>query len=1108
MSHVDAQGLFAEIVNKLGATTTCCWWKLLGEDHNSLSRLFDVTGEEMRLMLRKCNVLYGAADSFRTTEFEKLMTACGGDYTTYRPSGKPVYFLKIGDKEDGPHAIEKPKDCHSLGGVLESMPILGEHLPGIHTKVSRRLVSKLMEGASPVNVALSPTDHTNNANNNGTMTRYINDLVDCVKKEVMYASRQGSSYTFTQRAERMVRKAAAIAVKRSVRDMVDAWVDRMSDEKEAEECVSTPAASNQMAAVFPLASQLKTRLFPSDTPLPASQETPSQEEAPLITPFVDLRDTDVEEEDERDIDLVLTHLKEETMLQNLLHKRMSSQRNRVITLEHKNGRKLRAILPPDTQSSKSFVEEAKKSRWITEMLHSDMHRRGMLLYLAQTIPDVYVRVANQKKITMQSAALNTPQTLALGRLTGINNTQMAKLRSFLRTVGQAELKFSKKEIARIDGDVGLNDTLPDPIFNTYTLEWATTSGKGAEKKPPENCSYWNTADLLMEVAAEIDLLMSAICLQQPGLVTPSLLDHLAPGFETSPGVTVLFGGDHGAGSCPCSLKINFSSPQERKERGDLSYRCPTIQIASIDCTKDSFELLSNTVMPRLREQLHSLRNSCALVAYSAQHPSKLNKAFLIPKTFCRQSIRIQHNLLKYRVGGEERTIDLNACFAMENNHSFASFRIRIVVSNFNDLCVGDLAFLAMVIGMNNSAGAHCIHCMKKATEFDCEELLAQDIRTKGSLTTCLNEYNTRKLATKSVRNHKGVNTIGMLDIDPQRIIVPTLHCPMGLVDKVLESFKSWSIYEAESLPDEANQIREVYKNAQVTFVQAIAAEDAARLADIAHNTDATAASYRVAKQESKEARTEQKKAKDNYDEMVKRHNSRIYSLSQSYDIAFRSHNIKKEHYHGGKYNGVNCMRIMEKAKELFNVFAALIKANKIDSMTEAVIEVKCGQFTSMLGLLDAIWSNVRGIDAGLLPTEAQIDYLRKATSKAKALWKEMSIGTLQPKWHLTFDGHLLAQVIRYGGLADKADDTIEFQHQMLMKLRDRFRSVTSYQRREMCIRKELRRIKSPEIQGHIDSYERARKRVNAANKRTQEAAERQQEERVAKRVKREHFVNG
>ena len=161
----------------------------------------------------------------------------------------------------------------------------------------------------------------------------------------------------------------------------------------------------------------------------------------------------------------------------------------------------------------------------------------------------------------------------------------------------------------------------------------------------------------------------------------------------------------------------------------------------------------------------------------------------------------------------------------------------------------------------------------------------------------------------------------------------------------------------------------------------------------------------------------------------------------------------------------------------------------------------------MLGILDVIWSNVRGIDAGLLPTEVQLEYLSKALVEGKQLWLSMRIGTLQPKWHMTFDRHLLEQARKHGGLADKADDTIELQHQMLMKLRDRYRGMTSYQRRETCIRRELRRRKSPEIQAQIEKYE-AFIKEKTTNKRAIAVTERQQDQREAKRVKREAFVNG
>jgi hypothetical protein len=47
---------------------------------------------------------------------------------------------------------------------------------------------------------------------------------------------------------------------------------------------------------------------------------------------------------------------------------------------------------------------------------------------------------------------------------------------------------------------------------------------------------------------------------------------------------------------------------------------------------------------------------------------------------------------------------------------------------------------------------------------------------------------------------------------------------------------------------------------------------------------------------------------------------------------------------------------------------------------------------------------------------------------------DLGLSTLQPKWHLLFDGHLLMQAVKFGGLSDKTDEYIEKGHQYLMMM--------------------------------------------------------------------------
>lgn len=255
-----------------------------------------------------------------------------------------------------------------------------------------------------------------------------------------------------------------------------------------------------------------------------------------------------------------------------------------------------------------------------------------------------------------------------------------------------------------------------------------------------------------------------------------------------------------------------------------------------------------------------------------------------------------------------------------DTNQFVSFRVKEVASNFNDLCVGDLAFPAMAIGMKNSSGAHCAHCLLKASEFNVDMQLPNNARTKASLRTCLNEHHRLRTTQKSTRNHRGMNNIGLLDIDPQRTIVPVLHRPMGLADKVLETFKCWTIYEIEKLPDGPNQIRETCRTAIANHVAAKANEVRVTAQQVGNNTPESAALQREAQDAKANVKSEETKAKKQFDEMVKRHNAKLFSLSQRFDCIFRSHKTKKEHSTVANVTVQTASELWERHRSCFKSF--------------------------------------------------------------------------------------------------------------------------------------------------------------------------------------------
>jgi hypothetical protein len=153
-------------------------------------------------------------------------------------------------------------------------------------------------------------------------------------------------------------------------------------------------------------------------------------------------------------------------------------------------------------------------------------------------------------------------------------------------------------------------------------------------------------------------------------------------------------------------------------------------------------------------------------------------------------------------------------------------------------------------------------------------------------------------------------------------------------------------------------------------------------------------------------------------------------------------------------------------------------------------------------LLHAIWANVRGVKEGLLSTDQQLDFLERTVQTGKELWIKMGIGTMQPKWHLAFDGHLVRQARKCRGLADKSEDPIEKGHQEGKEMNRRHGRIANFSKRHICIRRALRRRRHHEIQFHIESFE-AKKKQRTGGKRKTDAKEKQQVKRAAKTVKRE-----
>ena len=162
---------------------------------------------------------------------------------------------------------------------------------------------------------------------------------------------------------------------------------------------------------------------------------------------------------------------------------------------------------------------------------------------------------------------------------------------------------------------------------------------------------------------------------------------------------------------------------------------------------------------------------------------------------------------------------------------------------------------------------------------------------------------------------------------------------------------------------------------------------------------------------------------------------------------------------------------------------------------------------NLVGCLDAIWSAVCRLDQGLSPTSANLVFLEKAIAEGKRRWSELGLSTLQPKWHLAFDGHLLHCVASCGGLADKSDEAIEKGHQEWKRLHDRFCRMRNFQQQQKCIVRAWRRQQHHSIVAAVAKFESKRPKHSTTTDRKKKAEARVADEKESKKVKREAFVN-
>ena len=532
-----------------------------------------------------------------------------------------------------------------------------------------------------------------------------------------------------------------------------------------------------------------------------------------------------------------------------------------------------------------------------------------------------------------------------------------------------------------------------------------------------------------------------------------------------------------------------------------------IQIAYIQCGKDTYDLLEETIMPKLDKEIQEIqKGKVVLVHDKEERTGKMTKwkSYIVPNTTNMNNLYIDdNNCIKVN---DSYTIDLNQEKRFKGIQDFSKFKVDVIVDNFYDFYIGDIVFLSLLLGMENSDGSHCIYCERKQRDFNCNiHTDPNKIRTKENMERCYKKF--KKKTQKNCKNVNGVNRKFLLSVDPKRIIIPILHCPMGLVDKVLQYFMTWIIVYCADLPPELKIKRGIFTKQleQVKkFKKDVQRNHSSWNMDKGNNEKKKR--WEESKEIMKEMETAEKTVREEFYDSIKEWKVDSKNILCQIEAYFKRRNIKKEFYHGGKYNGVNCIKIMENADSLIDEICEEVISKRDKSWdaneTEESIRATCKTYKQLLNNLGTIWSQVRGVKNGLLPTDEDKENLHNAVVRGKKLWLNLGITTYQPKWHYTFDGHLEEQYSRLGGLADKADDSIEYGHQVWPRLDERFKCVPNLKKRIRLVYRTAKRRRHPHIAEHGKLFSNKKKHSTTSN-RYLTTVQKKKEVEDAKRIKRE-----
>jgi hypothetical protein len=518
--------------------------------------------------------------------------------------------------------------------------------------------------------------------------------------------------------------------------------------------------------------------------------------------------------------------------------------------------------------------------------------------------------------------------------------------------------------------------------------------------------------------------------------------------ENLKSIDIVVGGDHGQERFRMLAKV--IARDENKKIIDKF----VMKLAHIDCKKDTYQVLRDTITPSLNRDLKELTGGRKVVCL-----------------YKRRS-RDSEYAVQIKDGGYDdgdRPVFVCPVSNEEMGEEFEYVRkcdIRLFMT-------GDMAFYACALGKVNMSGIWCTWCKLSSEEWGDVGHEKGEMWTKEAMDEIRERIYGGTLADEP-GNRRGCVEIGLFDdVEVSQYIFPVLHAEIGLGNYLLKSFFEWVDFKIEEVSEEERNSKNDFEVIMLEMEDAEKRLDEwnirygyelntmriemGRYVEYRGRRDAVTNSFLVPLQQRKEideiVKTMKdrinvlKKEKSNLNEDVKLkrkiHNSMKVRLEEyrkkrgkkgeirkKLELKLREYGIDRPSYHGGDLTGVKVKVLLQKIDIIFDEFHNIIldcedrKADEVEVFTVVTMYQTLGY------LLDGTFSIAR-TPYGEMSDDKRLLMDRTVNALMK-MWRYLRLSTKGPKIHGVED-HLRDQMNEVGGIGDFLEDFVEQGHQTGVK---------------------------------------------------------------------------